>query len=75
MLGRGDGLADIAVVAHYDELIAAEASERISGPQAAREAVVQRSHDLVGGVRAERIIDRPEAIEVEEQHGQWRPTA
>ena len=53
-----------------DELVAAEAAERVGRPQDPREARRDREQQVVADLVAERVVDRLEPVEVEVHHGE-----
>ena len=58
------------MLGEHDELVAAEARDRVLGPQRGGDAVGGAAQHLVAARVAEAVVDRLEAVEVEEQHGQ-----
>ena len=48
------------------EFVAGDAGEGVLGPQEAAEAARQRQQDRVAGREADRVVDRLEAVEVED---------
>ena len=51
------------------ELVAAEAGDRVAGPQARREPLADRDQQPVADRVAEALVDDLEAVEVEQDHG------
>ena len=66
-LGGDHGVG--AVREQHGELVAAEAGGGVRAPQAVRDPARHLDQHLVPGQVAETVVDRLEAVEVEEQHG------
>jgi hypothetical protein len=66
-LDRGGRLGDVA--AQHDELVAAEASHRVLGPDHLEQARRDRRQDAVASGMAVLVVDSLEAVEVDEVHG------
>ena len=68
-LGQALGLAQRAhVVEQHDELVAAEARQRIALAHAGRQALRDDAQQVVTGFVASRVIHLLEAIQIQEQH-------
>jgi hypothetical protein len=75
-LGELERLLLVAhAVAQDDELVAAEARDRIRVPHRAREPRRDRLQQLVAGLVAERVVDQLELVEVGDQHRGRRAAA
>ena len=69
-VGHGVGLARTLQGGQYgDEFVAAQARHQILGPNGGAQAPRHLAQQLVAGLVAQRIIDRLEMVEVDEQHG------
>jgi hypothetical protein len=81
--GRGDrgddALGDdrraigLEVLGHDDELVAAEAGDRVAGPDGAGDALGDVAQHLVADVVPERVVDKLQPVQVDEEHRQRRP--
>ena len=81
--GRGQLLVDplgdaggvrlaVDVVEQHGELVAAQARQRVAGPQAALQPARGADQQLVAGLVSEAVVDRLEPIEVEVEHREQR---
>ena len=61
------------VVQHHHELVAAEAGDRVDRPPAGAQAGRDLDEQLVAGRVTERVVDRLEPVEVDEQHRRAQP--
>ncbi len=61
------------VLAHDDELVAAEPRDRVVATDRGGEPSAHRDEQLVAGVVAEAVVDDLEAVEVEEEHRHHAP--
>src|SRR3954452_454770 len=66
---RAGAALALEVLTEDDELVAAEAGDRVRGPQRVLEAPGDVAQEAVAGGVAERVVDELEAVEVHEQHG------
>ena len=66
--GRERGPRVGEVLAQHHELVAAEATDRVGAPHAAREAPGDLAQHLVTDLVAERVVDQLEVIDVHEHH-------
>jgi len=68
-LGHGDRVGDVGDVLQQDgELVAAQARGGVRAAQAAPDALGHGHQQRVAGRMAERVVDRLEAVQVDEQH-------
>ncbi len=68
--GRCDGVLLVDLLAHDDELVAAEPGHQFARPDGGPEPVGDLDEQLVTGGVAQRVIDDLEVVEVEEQAGE-----
>jgi hypothetical protein len=80
--GRDDARGDVLrtrdvveVLADDDELVAGEARERVARSQDVAQAIRDRHEEEVARAVPERVVDRLEVVEVEEQHAGDAPGA
>ena len=67
---RAPGVVDAAdPVDDHPELVAAEAGDRVAGPEAALEPLADRDEEAVADGVAEALVDHLEAVEVEQDQG------
>ena len=64
-----------AVLQAHGELVAAEAGDHVAGAHAGAQALRDRDQQLVPDGVAERVVDRLEVVDVDEQHRQLRARA
>jgi hypothetical protein len=76
-LGREtDRLVAIGPVENDEELLAAEAGDDVAGPEPLEEDRAERAQDLVPQLVTVQLVERPEVVEVEEDHrDRWRLVA
>ena len=66
-LGEGEGVALVAEVGHHEaEFVAAQPADGIAFPHLQLQATTHFDQDLVADRRAERVVEHPETIEVEQ---------
>ena len=70
---RHGGVLVVHALGHDDELVAAEAGERVGGPEMMREPFGHLRQHRVADAVAERVVDDLEPVEVEVQHRQHAP--
>lgn len=73
--GLGLGIPALDLVQDYSELIAADAGGKVRGPQARRDRLLDRGEDGVSRGMPVGVIDRFEAVDVEQNEGgrpPWR---
>ena len=69
-LGERDGVVLADLLAHDDELVAAEAGDQVAGAHRRAQPVGHLDEQLVAGGVAERVVDDLEVVQVQEQAGQ-----
>ena len=66
-LGEGEGVALVAEVGHHEaEFVAAQPADGIAFPHLQLQATTHFDQDLVADRRAERVVEHPETVEVEQ---------
>ena len=69
-LGQRDGVGLADLLAHDDELVAAEPGDQVAGADGGAQPLGDLDEQLVTGGVAERVVDDLEVVQVEEQAGE-----